>query len=138
MTGFKWYQGTAGNFTGNNYNGIAIYSYSGGTLNLIDSTTRLEAVWKGASNTWQSKALNSTQVLTPGIYFVCMIYSSSAQTTAPAVGGTPAFGNAASVTMDFTNSAKMAGTKTSTTIPPSTIAMSTISTVANTVYVALY
>lgn len=100
ITGVKWMQLTAGNYTANNYNGIGLYSYSGGTLTLVASSTNDGNIWKvNSTNLFQSKAFSSTYAAAAGVYYVGALYCSSAQTTAPGIYAAVT-GNA---TYDFTS-----------------------------------
>lgn len=125
ITGAAFYQTTQGNFTGSNYNGIALYSYSGGTVTLIDSTARNENIWKGTSGTWQQAAFaGGSRTLQPGLYYLLFLYSSSAQTTAPVIGNTTA-GTGNYLAPLTTNSARFyGGVITSVTSPPTSQACS--------------
>lgn len=90
-TGVAFFQVTQGVFTANNFNGLALYSYSGGTVTQIATTANDGNNWKNASNSWVQIAWTSPVVLTAGLYFIGMLYSSSAQTTAPNIGSTSVF-----------------------------------------------
>jgi hypothetical protein len=137
ITGVKWVQGTAGNYTADNYNGVGLYSYSGGTLTLVASSSDDGNIWKQTSGSMGAKAFSSTYNASPGLYYIAFLYNNSAQTTAPVVRGgvtttTPA------VTADFTNSAKLFGLLGSQNSLPGTQAMSGVATTTNTTYGALY
>jgi hypothetical protein len=122
ITGVKWFQTAQGVFTSNNYNGVGLYSYSGGTLTLVASSTNDTTMWKGAVAT-QSKAFSSTYSASAGIYFIGLVYSASGATTAPGIGvGTNT--NNANIQGDLTNSAKLASIVNSQTSLPSSQAMS--------------
>lgn len=138
ITGVKWYQQTMGSYTANNYNGVGLYSYLNGTLTLIASSTNDGNIWKAAGGTWVSKAFSSSVTISPGIYFVLSLYCSSAVVTAPAIGGTMAYISAAWSTLDFTNSAKFMGFKSTITSLPSTVAMSTVSANSACYWFGLY
>jgi len=127
VTGVKWIQTTAGDYTANNYNGVGLYSYSGGTLTLVASSTDDGNIWKATSGTMASKAFSSTYSAAAGIYFVAFLYSSSAQTTAPALQILgPA--SATNLILDLTNSAKTSSLISSqTALPSPTQAMSGLS-----------
>ena len=125
LTGVRWFQPANGSYTGNNYNGVALYTVSGGTLTLVDSSTRDNACWSQGTN-WQSKAFVTPYSASAGIYYVGVLYSSSAQTTAPQIA---AFGSSsgtynANSTFDFTNSQRTAGTLASQTALPTSQALS--------------
>jgi len=78
ISGVKFFQGVQGNYTADNYNGVALFSYSGGTITLVASSTNDGNIWKGTSNTWQTKAFSSTYVAAAGMYFIGMLYNYSA------------------------------------------------------------
>jgi hypothetical protein len=107
ITGVKWYQGNLASYTADNYNGVGLYSYSGGTMTLVASSTNDGNIWKGGANTWQTKAFTSTYVASAGIYFICALYNTSAETTAPTVGASATMTNAVVSGQDFTNNAKL-------------------------------
>jgi len=123
VTGVKWYQGTQGSYTANNYNGVGLYTYSGGTITLVASSTNDGNIWKAASATWSSKAFSSTYSASKGIYFIGWMYSASSATTAPILGANTAFVSS-SVLFDFTNSAKTTSYLGAQTALPSSQAMS--------------
>lgn len=128
LTGVGWFQTVAGNFTGDNSNGIALYSYSGGTLTKVAETANDANLLKGTSNTWQKAAFTSPYSAAAGVYYVAFLYNSSAQTTAPAVG-TANYSNSGASGQGtlFTNSARVAGILNSQTSFPSTVASSSLS-----------
>ena len=118
ITGVKWFQIIQGNYTASNYNGVGIYSYSGGTLTLQASSTDDGNIWKGSVNSNQSKAFSSPYSAAAGVYYIGAIYSSSAQTTAPQIGAATAKNNGGQG--DFTNTARInttLATQTSLTTP---------------------
>ena len=127
ITGAMWYQVTQGVYigTGGNYNGIALYSQSGGTLTLIDSTARDTTIWKAASASWNQKAFaGGSRTLQPGVYYLFALSNTlgGTYTTAPSIGVWGSFNLSNSMS---TNSAKLyGGTINTVTIPPTTQAMS--------------
>jgi hypothetical protein len=127
ITGAMWYQVTQGVYvgTGGNYNGIALYSQSGGTLTLIDSTARDTTIWKAASASWNQKAFaGGSRILQPGVYYLLGLANPLAGTfaTAPSIGVWGSFNLSNSMS---TNSAKLYGGIVNTvTVPPTTQAMS--------------
>lgn len=137
ITGVKWVQNTQGNYTGDQYNGLGLYSYSGGTITLVASSTDDADIWKGASGSLQSKAFSSTYAASAGLYYVAAIYNNSAQTTAPQIGYCGTLSTAWQ-TFDFTNSAKWTGAiLTQLTLPASTT-MASVSAQQYKFYFALY
>jgi hypothetical protein len=108
-TGVAFYQATQGNFTGDNFNGLALYSYSGGTVTQIAITANDANIWKNTSNTWVQVAWTSTVTIEPGIYFVAALYNSSAQTTAPVIGSNNPVGVSNYLAPLTTNSSRLFG-----------------------------
>jgi len=138
ITGIKWYQTTQGAYTATGYNGAALYSYSGGTLTLIDTSTRNGNIWKGTSDTYQSIAFSTTHTLNAGVYYIGLNYNESSQSTAPALACRTASVSNSVIDLDFTNSAFLFGFKSSVTIPPSSIAASAIGQTTVFVWLGLY
>lgn len=138
LTGVKFYQSTQGSFTGDNTNGLALYSYSGGTLTKVAETANDENIWKGTANTYQTVAFATPYVASQGIYFVAALYNTSAQTTAPTIGAYAGMTNAAMSGYDFTNSAKLYGTLAAQATLPASQASSGITAGTAPIWFALY
>ena len=137
ITGVKWYQGTSGVYTASTYNGIGLYSYTGGVMTLVASSTDDGLIWKATGGTIASKAFSSTYSASAGLYFVVFLYANSAQTTAPTIGRGAAITNTPISAGDFTNSAKYQGFVAGTTLP-STITMSTTTGSSSPTYFGIY
>jgi len=139
LTGVKWKQVTAGNYTANNYNGVGLYSISGGTLTLVASSTDDGNIWKTTSGTIGSKAFSSTYAAAAGAYMVVALHSSSANTTSPVIAALTGASGFVNQVWDFTNSAKSAGLISSlTALPSPTQAFSGITTSGAEVWFGLY
>jgi hypothetical protein len=139
ITGVGWLQQTAGNYTADATNQIGLYTYSGGTLTLVASSTNDGDLWKGSANSMQKKAFSSTYSAQPGLYFIGMVYNSSAETTAPQIRRvTSAAPHPSFYNFDFTNSSKISGLIDAQSSLPGSIAMSTITTNSNMVYAFIY
>ena len=130
ITGVAFMQTVQGVYTGNNYNGIGLYSYNAGTVTLIDNTTNDTEFWKTAASnivgTWVQKTFaGGSRTLQPGLYYLCALYNVSAQTTAPSIAASSWTANN-SVNPLATNSTRLYGglVNTVTTLPASQ-AMST-------------
>lgn len=139
ITGVKFYQANTASYTGNNYNGVGLYSYSGGTLTLVASSTNSASFWINTINTWVSKPFSSPYSAPAGVYYIGMMFSASSAPTPPQTlaGSTVNVGFA---TVDFTNSAKIAGVSNTglTALPSPTIAMSSINSTTNVPSIYLY
>lgn len=139
ITGVKWYQVTKGNYTANNYNGVALYSYSAGTLTLVASSTNDGTIWSTPSTqTWGSKAFSSTYSASAGIYFIGILYSSSAQTTAPALGQPASAWTSNLFNIDYTNSARSVTQITGQTSLASSYSTTALATTGNPWIAFLY
>ena len=139
LTGVKWKQVTAGNYTANNYNGVGLYSISGGTCTLVASSTDDGNIWKTTSGTIGSKAFSSTYAASPGVYMVVALHSSSANTTSPVIGMLTGLSGFINTTWDFTNSAKSSGLISSlTALPSPTQAFSGITASTSEAWFGLY
>jgi len=139
ITGVKWFQNTIGSYTANNYNGVGLYTYSGGTMTLVASSTNDGNIWQTASSgTMGSKAFSSTYSAAAGIYYIALLYCASAATTAPALAAPPSNVTATSANFDFTNSAKFFGQVAGQTTLPSTQASSGLATNTASVGIWLY
>lgn len=138
ITGVKWFQSVAGSYTGNNYNGVGLYSYSAGTLTLVASSTNDANIWTGANNTWQSKAFSSTYSAAAGIYYIGALWSRSTFSTPPALGVGNGVVNGAVASIDFTNSAFLAGSFGSQSSLPSPVAISNFTTTSTQFFLSLY
>lgn len=87
ITGVMWYQMTRGSYTPNNFNGVALYSVTGGTLTQVAISANNGTIWSAsASSTYGTQAFTSTYAAAAGIYFVGFLYNESAQVTAPGLG----------------------------------------------------
>jgi hypothetical protein len=124
LTGVKWIQHTAGNYTGDQYNGWGLFSYSGGTLTLVASTTNDANIWKGTSGTSQSVAFSSTYSAAEGVYFLAALYNQSAQTTAPVLKAKTS--NGSNTSSILTNSAKLGGYTLANNSLAASLAISTV------------
>ncbi len=138
ITGVKFIQITQGNYTANNYNGVGLFTYSAGVLTKVATSTDDGNIWKATAGTMSSKAFSGTYSATAGLYFVGLMYSSSAQVTAPALGILGTAGTTNTVT-DFTNSTFSNALITGqTAFPASTQAMSGLTAAATEYKVYLY
>ena len=111
VTGVRWYQATNGNYTASNYNGVALYQNSGGTLNLITSSTNDGNIWQQGGTSWQSKAFSTPQTISRGIYYIAYYVSWSAVATTPTLlsCATSAAAYAGTNLFDFTNGNRLFG-----------------------------
>ena len=125
LTGVKFFQSAQGVYTASNYNGMGLYSVSGGTLTLVASTTNDGNFYKNTTNTWQAKPFTTPYTAPAGIYFIASMFSSSATTTTPSLGIGPASLNTTALkAFDFANGLKISHFITGQTSLPSTITAS--------------
>jgi hypothetical protein len=122
ITGVKWFQIVQGNFTNTGYNGVALYTYSGGTITRVALSNDSEATWETATaNTWGSVAFATPYSASEGLYYIGLLYCGGA--TAPAIGGTVNSVNSNVNIGDFTNSAELSFTLNAQTTTPSSLSL---------------
>lgn len=136
ITGVMYEQDTAGVFTASNYNGFGLYSISAGTLSLVASTPTDGNLFKNADDTFVKKAFASPYSASAGVYYIATLYSSSTQTTQPAISGQTANFNIARA--DFSNSYVLCGTLGGQTALPATQLASGLTIGVSSVWVNLY
>lgn len=138
LTGVWFYQSTQGNYTGDEVNGMALYSYDGaGNLTKVAETTNDADFWKGASATWIQKAFSAVYTATPGMYWVEFVYNVSSQTTAPIIGAA-ANGNTVAMNTLFTNNVQLHASKNSQTTLAATHTMASLTGQLARPFVMLY
>ena len=138
ITGVKWYQSLIGSYTANNYNGVGLYSVSGGAITLIASSTNDGAIWQTfATGTWGNKAFSSPlSNLAAGTYFIGALYNSLVQVTAPAIQ-TFTSSSASIQSFDFTGG-RLAAILASQLSLPSPLTLSTTTGVSTSFWFSLY
>ena len=138
ITGVKWYQTAIGSYTADNYNGVGLYSVSGGTITLIASSTNDGNIWQTfATNTWGNKAFSSplsNQVA--GTYFIGALWNASATTTAPSLA-TITSSSASIQAFDFTGG-RLSTYLTAQSTLPTPLTLSTTTGVNLTHWLSLY
>lgn len=139
ITGVRWFQTVQGVYTASDYNGVGLYSISGGNLNLVASSTNDGNIWKASVNTWQTKAFSSTYVAPAGIYYIAILYCSSAQTTAPTIGSNTTAASTAVYGSVFSNSHRLTALiNTQTSLGASYNASASFTWTSNQRYLELY
>lgn len=137
ITGAFWIQATNGSYVANNYNGVGLYSYSGGTATLVASSTNDANVFQSGGGI-RKKAFSSTYSASAGVYYVALLASWSSSTTFPNFWCDVSSNDTYWQAMDFTNSARYIGRLSSQTSLPSSVALSSVSHVNYTVSALLY
>jgi len=85
VTGVEFCESALGVFTGNNFNGVAMYKVVGdGTYERVAISANDETIFKN-SNVAVKVPFTAPVTLTKGLYLAAFLYSSSAQTTAPTI-----------------------------------------------------
>lgn len=137
-TGAMFLMVTQGNFTGDQTNALALYSYSGGTLTKVAETANDQNIWKNAANAFVKVAWATPVAVTRGVYFVGAIYNNSAQVTAPTLLTAGSYVATTMATTDLTNSAKIRGTVAAQNSFPATQASTGITAVAGCSWFGIY
>lgn len=139
LTGVEFFQGIQGNFTADNENAIALFTYSGGTMTKVATSANNGDIWKGASNTMQRVAFTTPYAATRGLYYIGLLYNSSAQITAPAINVLTTSLNAAIASQGYSDSAKIFGFRNSqSALPSTTEAMTNVTAFNRCFYLAVY
>lgn len=138
ITGVRWFKHGIGSYVATSKNNkVGLYSYSAGTLTLIKASTDSNNVWQQGNDTIDSVALSSTQAVNRGVYWIGFLWRNDSVTTAPSLksGGNL---SASMVSAGFTNSGKLAAYIDAQTDLPASIAMSTMTSLINTLWFGLY
>lgn len=137
VSGIAWQQRVQGSYTSDQTNSVALYSYSGGTCTKVAESANDGNLWKAAANTFVQTPFATPYAAAIGVYFVGMLYNSSAQTTAPTVARIVTL--IAGVTNPFlTNSAKLYSSIAAQNTQGSSFAMSTTTAITTAPWCALY
>ena len=138
LTGIAYHLGTQGSYTANNYNGFGLYTFTGGTATLVASTTSDGTVFSQTAGL-QKKAFSSTYAAVAGVYYIGLLYSRSAETTAPAVILYNLGASGVMNTFDFTNTQYIGLTYGSAlTTLPSSITLSSATSAPDPTRLYLY
>lgn len=138
ITGVRWLQIAAGGYTANNYNGVGLYSVSGGTINIAVSSSNNGNIWKTfGANTWGSQSFDAPYSAAKGSYFIgALLNSTATPSPVPSVGNV-AIAAATVQSFDFTGGRLYNILATQLTMPTS-VALSTTTGVTTGWYFALY
>jgi hypothetical protein len=136
ITGVKWYQVVQGAYTADNYNGVGLYSISGGTLTLVASSTDDGNIWKATGATWGNKAFTTTYTATRGTYYIGALINATGAITGTV--GAVAVGAATVTGFDFTSSRMYCYLAAQATLPASIALSGTVSLGTSALYFSLY
>jgi len=125
ITGVSFMLTTAGSYTSTGYNGIGLYTMSGGTLTRVDSTATSTTFWAGSTG-MNNVNFVTTYAAAAGVYWIGMLYQRSAETTAPVIFATSESTTSA-MGWGLPNSIKIIGQINSKTDIPTSQAMSGVS-----------
>ena len=136
LNGVRWFQTVQGSYTANNFNGFAIYRYDAvnDTAYLVAQTANTGTIWQATANTWNTIAFTAPVNVEAGAFRIVAYYSSSAQTTAPALGSFSTVQNAA--VFNLPNTGRLSGRLTQTT--PANFKTSTLAAQAGQPIIGIY
>jgi hypothetical protein len=136
LNGVRWFQTVQGNYTANNFNGFAIYRYDAvnDTAYLVAQTANTGTIWQATANTWNTIDFTSPVNVQAGAFRVVAYYSSSAQTTAPALGSFNFVQNAA--VFNLPNTGRLSGRLVQTT--PANFKTSTLAAQSGQPIIGIY
>lgn len=138
ITGVKWWQFANGAYSANNYNGVGLYSYAGGTLTLVASSVNDANVWSQGAGAMRNKDFSAVYNAAAGLYFVALLLCYSAVTTSPTTSCAALLGSATFNSGDFTNSALLFCDLAAQTALPGSQAMSGLTAYTTRRFVAIY
>lgn len=136
ITGLKFIQTTAGDYTADNNNYVALYSISGGTYTQVAISANNGNLWKAAANTVVTAAFATPYAAAAGVYAVGFIYNSSAQTAAPQIASSANASTMYSSLMADSN--KLAAFVATQTTLPASVASSGTTISSASFFVILY
>jgi hypothetical protein len=145
LSGITWFQNVLGVYTPNNENKVGLYSYTGGTATLVASSSNDGNMWSGsyipAATSYVTKSFAGSISASPGFYYIAMLMSFSAASTAPTFFASANIGTntVASRALDFTNGAALVAGRSTVASLPGSITVSTYTAVINTnIWAAIY
>jgi hypothetical protein len=137
ITGVKWIQATVGSFVASNFNGVALYTQSGGTFTRQAFSANDATIFTTAgSSVIRNKAFTSTYSASAGVHYAALMYSALSG-TAPAlmISPSPVYNG---YTLDNTNGMYLSMFAASQTSFPSTLSISGNLLSVNIPYLSLY
>jgi hypothetical protein len=138
IRGIAFFNRSATTLTQNNYNGVAIYSLSGGTLTRETFTANNGTFWDNTANTWKTQPITPF-FLTRGTYYLGYQVSGSAGVPTIASGQIMQTGLTELPSAINPNGIEISTyTPNATTSPPTTIAMSGTTLSQQVPYFILY
>jgi hypothetical protein len=137
VRGVKFIQAVQGNYTASSYNGVGLYSYSAGNLTLIASSTNDGNTWQQAAYGFYTHSFQAGVNVIAGIFWIGILYSRSAEVTAPQIAGAQDVISSVISTVDLQNSAVTYGSVAGQSSLPSSLAMSSVTPVASRCWLGL-
>lgn len=138
LTGVYLLQSANGNFTADAFNGVALFSYSAGTLTQIAISTNDGDWWKQGANKVCKVPFTSPITVQAGVYFIGSIYSNSAQVASPTFFQSTANNADPAIIGSLTNSAKVRGYIASQSTISSSYDMSALTTLSQAFQAGVY
>jgi hypothetical protein len=137
-TGLRMLCRVVGVYTPNNFNGVALYSFVGGVITRIAISADIPTLWSGtAAGSIISAPFTAPINLLPGIYFVGLLYNTSAQTTAPQIDYFTTFATNKSLAL-FTGNVALTYTLAAQTTLPASATVASLTAVSSWPWLALY
>jgi hypothetical protein len=140
-TGVACYCRALASYTGDNYNGVALYSYDGDmTLTKLQESTNSASAWvSAAANRFLYIPFAAPVVIsTAGIYFIATLYNNSAQTTAPQLAGYTNLSNGGIAVVPGNEGVRWLAQRATQASLPASENLTTLSTSVNMLWLALY
>jgi hypothetical protein len=141
ITGVEYYQTTQGVYTSDNNNQVALYTVNAATgvlTRVAVSNNDGTNIWKQAANVTYKVPFSSPYVATAGVYYIGLLYNTSAQSTQPFILAKSAANNPAQAALDNTGSLTKSMTAFAQTALATTYTASGLTTAATNPWVAIY
>lgn len=135
LTGVKVNIVTNGAYTASNFNGVGLMTLSGGTLINVAASSNTGTAWSSGTGV-STIPFTSTYSAAAGLYYIELVYSESAQTTQPLLQS----GGSTQITFPtvFFGSNHFWGFTSGNTSLPTSLALSSLTSLSNLSYAGVY
>lgn len=139
ITGARFFMQVQGNYTADQNNYVALYSYnaSTGVADRVAISDNNGDVWKATLRSFFSVPFHDQYIAAPGVYFIGVLYNNSAQVTAPALLYNTGYATSAML-FGLPNSGKTSFNTGSNNTLPTSITLSVASNNTSSMWAALY
>jgi len=126
---------TQGSFVADNFNGVALFTQSAGTLTQVAISANDGNIWQQVPGVYGIPFTTPYAVTAGTVYWVAFLYNSSSQTTAPVVRGVNLVDNIGGT---YLGSVKFGGGTNTVTAMPSSVTVASMTAGTTSVWASLY